>query len=502
ATSDAEKAADEAYRQLVANTEDRFELIRYYISNAYEKGAISAHEALARINKEINSLTATYESLSSRGQNTLSDTEKAVMQHYESLISMQTEYTGIIQKTYDDAVSNVESLQDRVVTALRRQVEAQRDAAIAAIEKERDARLKAFDERIEQLNAEKKALQSTEEQEKKNLKELERKLELSKLDETVFGTKRTAELQKEVDDLRRELAIAAIDKEIEKVTERKETEQESYNTRIANAQNFYAKQLEDAQVYANANKLIMSQNMTEIVNLLKAYDPQFAGIGQMLGSSMGSEIKKQVQAAMASIQTIKVGTASVATSYKPSSPSVAAPVVSTPTYTAPTVSRPPATTPAAPAQRTYTIKKGDTYWGIAGRLLGNSLRYKELENLNPTKPARNLRVGDTIKVPAFNTGGIPVMSMSNPSGSGIAVVEDKERILTERQTNAFDYMVYDILPKMTNSFERLGGSGGTTYNGELVKIVQEIYNNTPFDINNSNDNLSRMMRNELQKLGI
>lgn len=42
----------------------------------------------------------------------------------------------------------------------------------------------------------------------------------------------------------------------------------------------------------------------------------------------------------------------------------------------------PAPPPPAPAQRTYTIQRGDTLWGIAGRFYGAPTRWREIYNRN------------------------------------------------------------------------------------------------------------------------
>ena len=47
----------------------------------------------------------------------------------------------------------------------------------------------------------------------------------------------------------------------------------------------------------------------------------------------------------------------------------------------------------------YTIKKGDTWWGIAKREMGNGSRYKELAEFNGMTTTSMLKVGQTLKVP-------------------------------------------------------------------------------------------------------
>ena len=71
--------------------------------------------------------------------------------------------------------------------------------------------------------------------------------------------------------------------------------------------------------------------------------------------------------------------------------------------TIPVIETAAATTSAAPelanGERTYTVLKGDSYYSIAKKELGNAARWKELEKLNNI-PADDLRVGKVIKLPA------------------------------------------------------------------------------------------------------
>lgn len=61
---------------------------------------------------------------------------------------------------------------------------------------------------------------------------------------------------------------------------------------------------------------------------------------------------------------------------------------------------PPAPSPAKPtALRTYTIKRGDTLYSIAERLLGDPKRYKEILQLNPQVTPRKLHPGAKIAIP-------------------------------------------------------------------------------------------------------
>lgn len=54
---------------------------------------------------------------------------------------------------------------------------------------------------------------------------------------------------------------------------------------------------------------------------------------------------------------------------------------------------------SAPAARTYTVKAGDTPWGIAETYLGSGLRYKELMQYNGLPVDDNIYPGQVLKIP-------------------------------------------------------------------------------------------------------
>jgi len=56
-------------------------------------------------------------------------------------------------------------------------------------------------------------------------------------------------------------------------------------------------------------------------------------------------------------------------------------------------------TPAQPANRTYTIARGDTLWSIAQRTYGNGQRWRDIAQANPSVDPQKLKVGQQIVLP-------------------------------------------------------------------------------------------------------
>ena len=73
----------------------------------------------------------------------------------------------------------------------------------------------------------------------------------------------------------------------------------------------------------------------------------------------------------------------------------------TPTRTeAPSTPAVAAWTPATSQERTYRVKSGDTYWGIAKSEYGDATLYKLLVAANPNIPPKSLAAGMTVKIPS------------------------------------------------------------------------------------------------------
>lgn len=53
----------------------------------------------------------------------------------------------------------------------------------------------------------------------------------------------------------------------------------------------------------------------------------------------------------------------------------------------------------ASVAKTYTVKAGDSWWGIAASQLGDGTRYNELAKYNGKKPTDTIHPGDVIKLP-------------------------------------------------------------------------------------------------------
>ena len=87
----------------------------------------------------------------------------------------------------------------------------------------------------------------------------------------------------------------------------------------------------------------------------------------------------------------------------------------------------------AGGERSYTLKKGDSYYSIAKQELGNAARWKEIEKLNGI-PAEELRVGKTIKLPSKEAAVTsptksPTIDNNSSSDARVHVVASGETLM-------------------------------------------------------------------------
>lgn len=121
----------------------------------------------------------------------------------------------------------------------------------------------------------------------------------------------------------------------------------------------------------------------------------------------------------------------------------------------------------------YTIKKGDTFWGIAKTTLGDANLYKQLMELNPGKSEMNLQVGDKIKLPT--AGSAP--AASEPAGQikvGSKVkVKPGAKTYEGKKLASFVYdNVYDV-HQLSGSRAVIGQRGVVTAAMKVVDLIPQ-----------------------------
>lgn len=501
-TYKATSTAGKATSTVAEKTKNAFAAIRDDIENAFEIGSISAIEALDRIKAEIDRVKVSYDVIMRKASDTWTDLEKEVVAHYRSLISLQEQYLNTIRQQYDDARSLVEDIQGRLVEALRTKYEEERDSALEAIEAQRSAREEAFDERIEQLEAEKAALEDTREEDEINLETLKRKLELSRLDQSVFGKKRTAELEAQVKELEKDLKIRNLEAEIEEIQQEKDDMNESYDQQIAETEKYYDKLLDEASLYAKANKLIISNNIKEMTKLISKYAPDFRNLGALLGKSLSDSLKDQLAGLDDAMARLSQG---LPTGYSGTGSGGDVGGGSSIPWDGKYYKYGSSGDTVRRIQKNL-IDQGFSV-GAAGAdgIFGNAT----LSAIKAFQKAMGLAVDGIVgpdtwaKLIKFDTGGIPVIQgLATQKDGALAMVHKKERILTDKQTLAFDQLVYNMLPDLMRKLAATNSNNVASVINYNINMNNEFVNKTPFDVNNNNDNLARQIKKQINSLGM
>ena len=77
----------------------------------------------------------------------------------------------------------------------------------------------------------------------------------------------------------------------------------------------------------------------------------------------------------------------------------ATPVAYQPVPVQPIAYEPPVSAPVSAAGRSYTVKKGDTFWRIAASEYGDGKQWQKIASANPNVTATSLKVGQTLVIP-------------------------------------------------------------------------------------------------------
>lgn len=319
AATAAQKAVDDA----VKSYDEGMSLIEDSISGSFNTGAISAKEALARTVIEMNAIKPTYDAIKAKAESTWTDIEKSTVEHYENLYKMSEDYSNQVQKDYEDAVGTVEDLQGQIVDALQDKYDDQHDKRIKQLEDERDAQIAVYDAQIEGLQKQIDDLNDQTVAKTSNLDSLEAKLEASKSDTSVIGRKRTADLQKEVDDLKKDLKIDKLTKEKEDAEKAKDVVKDTYDSITDSDSAYYDEALKRIDAFnteaarnAEANRLIMAGDQQAIVDLLLTYAPAYGTIGQIMGQSLTDSMTASISTSLNAMDVVLAGTAAVASTYQ------------------------------------------------------------------------------------------------------------------------------------------------------------------------------------------
>ncbi len=411
------------------------------------------------------------------------------------------------ERLIETYTKEVESLQDRIVKALKAKYQEEYETRKKYLEKEQETQLKFHNDRISQLQDEiDKINGNTKEDKTAKLTTLQSELDMWMKDDSTLGKSKQKELTDRIEELSKEISIDDLESQIETEQDKVKSINDKFAQLFDSDSPLYDPVLKDLDtkmtnkaLYDQANDMIRNNKTQEIIDLLTAFDPDYSGIAQLMGLTAGQIIAAEVVKAINAYNALINGVSSSPVS-TPSSPSPSTP--SEPS----TPSGGGSDSGGSDGQRYHEVVGGDpwgdTLWDLAEKYYGDGSQWEKIYNANTDQidDPSTIYPGQRLLIP-FKIGGY------TGDQEGAAYLHKKERVLTAQQTAAFDNLVYNAIPKLDSklintSVGDTDNSKSINYNGELVKInVGQITNQTPFDIKNTEDNLNRLIISTLQKSG-
>lgn len=422
---------------------------------------------------------------------------------------------------YRDAVSAIEKLQDQIVAALKKKYQELYDARVDLLEKEKDKLIKVHNDRIEQLQEEIAILEGNRTEDKEaNLSELERQYGLWKQDNSTLGKSKQKELYDQIEELSKEIKIDKLEQQISEEEMAIQQIEDHFEALFDADSPLYdpelkhiSKLMSDQNLYAEANAMLQEQQTDEIIELLTKYGEKdyYSGIASLMGEEAGGIIAKEVKTALSQLASLLGGT------LKDDKPSDNNTNNNSSTGGSGSSSGGGGGGTEKPKKWRFRLTKRDGSFYYSGYDYDSST-----DALKHAKAAATTRDGKgylyvqgserAFYTTKYAKGGIVPNGHSLLDLIAKSLGEDTmiaakagERVLSPAQTKAFDSLVYDFLPSLSNGFKS-GSSinnNTTTFNKELVSVrVDKVINNTPYDVKNGQDNLDRMFRTSLKKAGM
>ena len=445
-------------------------------------------------------------SSSSKGSSGKSDAEKAA----EEAAKAAEEAAKAVEKLTEQYVKNVESMQDRITNALKKKYQEQYDERKKLLEKEHNDRIEQIQSEIDAINGERP------EDKQAELDRLESQLEKWMADDSTLGKAKQKEYMDQIEELKKEIKLDELEQQMEEENERYEqsidSDSEFYDAILKKLDD----QMTDEKLYREANDMIRNQKTQQIIDLLTEFDSQWDGWATLMGKTAGQIIAEEVALAIANYKDVVNGTITpdggkytngVNGGSSSSSGSTKKPSGGSSSSSLKKGSRVKITNTSAGMYYTSSSKSAVDNWK------GWNGSYYIVNTANGryalgTKNNVSSAIGwiDKKYVKKFATGGY------TGSDEGLAYLHSKERVLNAKQTSAFENLVYDFLPRIesdllkpvnNNNNTTTTNNNGNVFNKELVSVnIDKIVNNTPFDVQNTEDNLDRAFRTSLRKAGI
>lgn len=296
---------------------------------------------------------------------TLQDEIKRFRQITENELPKATEEWDKLNNSIKETrLQNLQSLKDNLANGLKEKYSDEKDTELAKIDSDYEvekAKIEnTYNKKKEQLEKELKVEKDRYQDEidnlKKQLEDLEddtedKKIKLEKLiseknawsgDDSSFSKKQQLELDTEIAELRKEIQKAEIEKQIEDLENKQKNEENYYSDKLdsledsnndelkdlensykaekAKAEQKYKDLLDEHNIYAEADKMILNNQIDNMLNILNSANEDFKKAGTLIGINYREGLISEIKRAMTDLSSLTggvLGSISNSDSYSP-----------------------------------------------------------------------------------------------------------------------------------------------------------------------------------------
>lgn len=444
---------------------------------------------------------------------------------YKSAADSVKEYASALADAKEKANSNLLSLQSKLVEALKEKYNEDKDNELKALKSKKETEINSYTDQIKKLQNEIDDLEDTKDDNEKKLTALKKEMENWSKDDSQYSKGKQKDLQQQIDDLTKQMTIDDLNHQKSILEEQKQTAEDSYSDQEEDINDHYDSLLRDANIYAEANKEILTKNQNEILDLLTKYAPEYSSIGQILGQSLSSTMLSEVETGLSALSQIQTG------NYDTNSSSGGGSGNSSIAWDG---------KQHKTGEKSAAVKRIQENLNANGYnlVVDGSFGSKTASAIKDFQKNNGLKVDGIVgshtweKLIKFHSGGMPI-EFSNGSTEGLAIVKKGEltlnpedtRNLLDTVTFAKDLMVSSLkqklktidanlqipylqmpslqIPKfvMPNFAQPDFAQRSPSLPEGFIKQYNTINNNSDFAMENGMDNYNRNMENILKRAG-
>lgn len=201
----------------------------------------------------------------------------------------------------------------KVMNTIKKQYDTEMQDTIDKYDNELKVKIDEFDAKIKALQDELRALQDDTADKQQQLVAMEAELQLWRRDDSQLAKGKVLELEKRIAETRKELRIKDLQKQIDYYEEQKKQTQDYYNNLKEQTRKTYERLMNDINIYQKTIEMITQNNMNDIINLLKKYDPEFQALANIFGKSFENafvtvftNIRREIQDLQNMINSLKL----------------------------------------------------------------------------------------------------------------------------------------------------------------------------------------------------